>query len=142
MLEAQVEAAPSFGRGSDPAGSVRADAPAEGGGGGGELSPDERLRGWARVAVSLSEAERAAGASEVEAAVRAILALVDVEDGVLRDTLASLPAASAAGRSGRCAHAPTRGDAPSTSSDPALFGSTCRRSTTSTPRPSSSSSCG
>ncbi|WP_441285625.1 hypothetical protein ACSRUE_24005 [Sorangium sp. KYC3313] len=92
MLEAQLEAAPSS-RAGDPA-ECPSDAPADGGGGGGELSPDERLRGWARVAVSLSEAERAASASEIEAAVRAILALVDVEDGVLCDTLASLPDAA------------------------------------------------
>ncbi|WP_437979694.1 hypothetical protein [Sorangium sp. So ce117] len=94
MLEAQVEAAPGAGAGAGDPAACPSDAPADGGGGGGELSPDERLRGWARVAVSLSEAERVASASEIEAAVRAILALVDVEDGVLCDTLASLPDAA------------------------------------------------
>lgn len=90
MLEARVEAAPSSGAG-DPA-ERPSDAPADGGGG--DLSPEGRLRGWARVAASLSEAERVASASEIEAAARAFLALVDVEDGVLRDTLASLPDAA------------------------------------------------
>ncbi|WP_437541141.1 hypothetical protein WME97_26285 [Sorangium sp. So ce367] len=91
MLETQVEAAPSAGA-DDPA-ACPSDAPADGGGDG-DLSPEERFRGWARVAASLSEAERVASASEIEAAARAFLALVDVEDGVLCNTLASFPDAA------------------------------------------------
>ncbi|WP_437565866.1 hypothetical protein [Sorangium sp. So ce542] len=61
---------------------------------GGELSPEQRLRRWASEAVSLSEGERAALAPEIDAAVRAILAQPDTEDGVLCETLASLPDAA------------------------------------------------
>ncbi|WP_438031582.1 hypothetical protein [Sorangium sp. So ce204] len=60
------------------------------GGAGGELSPEQRLRRWASEAALLSEAERAALAPEIDAAVRSVLAQPDTKDGVLCDTMASL----------------------------------------------------
>jgi hypothetical protein len=64
------------------------------GGARGELSPEQRLRRWASEAASLSEAERTALAPEIDAAVRAVLAQPDAKDGVLCDTMASLPDAA------------------------------------------------
>ncbi|WP_437670264.1 hypothetical protein [Sorangium sp. So ce131] len=90
MLEARAEA--------DLPSDVRDEAASPGaaaaGAGEGELSPEERLRRWASGAASRSKAEREASAPEVEAAVRALLAKPDTEDGALRDVLASLPAAA------------------------------------------------
>ncbi|WP_437573396.1 hypothetical protein [Sorangium sp. So ce887] len=92
MLETQVEAVSSSDANEDAV--PPSDASADGGGREGELSPEQRLRRWASEAVSLSEVERAASASEIDAAVRSILAQPDTEDGVLCDTLASLPEAA------------------------------------------------
>ncbi|WP_437963705.1 hypothetical protein WMF04_28745 [Sorangium sp. So ce260] len=92
MLEAQVEAGSSSDANEEavPPGA----APSDAGEWEGVLSPEERLRGWAFAAASLSEVERAARAPEINAAAHALLAQPDTEDGVLCDTLASLPDAA------------------------------------------------
>ncbi|AUX45255.1 hypothetical protein SOCE26_067360 [Sorangium cellulosum] len=90
MLEAQGSAAPP----PDVRDEAASPSPATMGAGEGELSPEERLRRWASGAASRSEAEREASAPEIEAAVRAVLAKPDTEDGVLCDVLASLPDAA------------------------------------------------
>ncbi|XYH93141.1 hypothetical protein ACMHYB_35465 [Sorangium sp. So ce1128] len=88
VLEAQAEAAPSPDARVDAASPSA--VPVDASGRSAELSPEERLRRWASGAASLSGADREARAPEFEAAVRAVLAQPDTEDGVLWDTLASL----------------------------------------------------
>ncbi|WP_437933515.1 hypothetical protein [Sorangium sp. So ce341] len=85
FLEAHASPSPR-GEGEDEASPSAAESHAWSAGG--ELSLEQRLRRWATEAVSRSEAERAALAPEIDAAVRA------TEDGVLCETLASLPDAA------------------------------------------------
>ncbi|WP_157906893.1 hypothetical protein [Sorangium cellulosum] len=92
LLEVHTSASSPACEGGDDASPSAAEPNA--GGAGGELSPEQRLRRWASEAASLSETERAALAPEIDAAVRAILANPDTEDGVLCDTMASLPGAA------------------------------------------------
>ncbi|WP_437739279.1 hypothetical protein WMF39_26435 [Sorangium sp. So ce1504] len=92
LLDVHASASSPACEGGDDASPSAAEPDA--GGAGGEMSPEQRLRRWASEAASLVEAERTTLAPEIDAAVRAILAQPDVEDGVLRDTLASLPDAA------------------------------------------------
>ncbi|WP_438003277.1 hypothetical protein WME89_30800 [Sorangium sp. So ce321] len=88
VLEARAEAAPSSDARVDVASPSA--VPVDASGQSAELSPEERLRRRASGPASQSGADREARAPEIEAAVRAVLAQPDTEDGVLWDALASL----------------------------------------------------